>query len=425
MKYHSVTYLIIISLTEICFSFCTTSKPGYSNKENLYKKNNQEIHTRLLCYHTNDSVSKLFFSIPNENLIYKRPDTSAYFYAACKINYFIYASGASKNLLDSGSLRIYDRQPEQVISHHIQGEMYMSIPFGKKYYAEVNVYDLNKKSKNIYVLNIDKSERLNRQNFLLQKTTGNIVFDYYLHAGDTLIIKSFLYPQQNIVSDYFFREFPLAIPPFVVAEKNRFNYQPDSFFNLPRINGVFKLIIPEKGFYHLLTDKDSKTGLTIFSADIAFPGLKDETEMIKSTRFIMSKKEYDAALNALDKKKAIDDFWLDIGGSNERAKELIKNYYGRVAEANQLFTSYQPGWQTDRGMIFIVFGAPATMHKFNGGETWVYGNESQPNAVRFNFIHTVNPFTDNDFTLERSEYYKEAWYNAVEYWRQGHIYLDN
>ena len=42
--------------------------------------------------------------------------------------------------------------------------------------------------------------------------------------------------------------------------------------------------------------------------------------------------------------------------SLERAKELIKNYYGRLQHANLFFTSYLEGWKTDRGMIFMIFG---------------------------------------------------------------------
>jgi hypothetical protein len=75
-------------------------------------------------------------------------------------------------------------------------------------------------------------------------------------------------------------------------------------------------------------------------------------------------------------------------------------------------------------MIFIVFGAPTNMYKFPNGEQWVYGIETQPNAVRFNFKKMLNPFTDNDYALERDDYYKIHWYQAVDYWRQGHIYLD-
>lgn len=404
---------------------CSPQKQAYSNKENLYKKNNQELNAGFVAYHVNDSVSQLHFKLPNENLIYKRPDTSSYFYAAAKIKYFLFANTASKQLLDSGSVTVFDRQSETVFAKSITGNLFMDVRFGKIYTAEIHIYDLNKKSKSTYVITVDKTTYNNRQNFLLQKNNGTIIFDYYLHPGDTVVVKSFLNKHLNLVVDHFYREFPLSPPPFSPIERSSFNYKPDSFFAVSKQTGLIKLIIPKKGFYHMVADSESKTGLTLFSVEISFPGIKNETEMIRSTRYIMSKKEYDACLQSSNKKQAIDDFWLDIGGSNERAKELLKKYYNRVSEANKLFTSHQPGWQTDRGMIFIVYGAPTSMHKYNGGETWVYGNEAQPTATRFNFKKVNNPFSDNDFLLERSEFYKESWYNAVDYWRQGHIYLDN
>jgi GWxTD domain-containing protein len=147
--------------------------------------------------------------------------------------------------------------------------------------------------------------------------------------------------------------------------------------------------------------------------------------MILATRFIMSKKEFDACINAIDKKASIDKFWLDIAGSEERAKELIKKYYGRVQEANKLFLSYQEGWKTDRGMIYIVFGAPNKVTKHKNGEVWTYGEVGNSNSVVYSFLKVINPFTDNDYYLERSETLKNPWYQAVDMWRQGRVYLDN
>jgi hypothetical protein len=75
-------------------------------------------------------------------------------------------------------------------------------------------------------------------------------------------------------------------------------------------------------------------------------------------------------------------------------------------------------------MIFIVFGQPANVYKSKKDEVWVYGNEANPAALRFVFNKTRSPFSDNDYELERSPFYKDAWYVAVDYWRQGHVYQD-
>jgi hypothetical protein len=50
--------------------------------------------------------------------------------------------------------------------------------------------------------------------------------------------------------------------------------------------------------------------------------------MIKATRYLMNKEEYDNCMNASDQKVEIDKFWLSIGGSNERAKECLRNTMG-------------------------------------------------------------------------------------------------
>lgn len=419
-----INYIAFFAVIGFIALRCTAPKQGYSSKENLYKKNNQELNAQFVAYHINDSLTQLFFKLPNENLIYKKPDTTVNFYAACKIKFFTYAA-SGKQLIDSGSVLIFDRQSQDVFYKNIFGSMYSKIKSGTNYISDIFVYDLNKKTKSAYVLNIDKNTSFSRQNFLVADANNNVMFDYYIKAGTDVFIKTEYNPEKKLAVDCFNREFPLAPPPFSTIERSSFNYKPDSSFIIVPTEGYYKLKIPQHGFYHIIAEPESKTGLTLFSVDVSFPGLKNETEMIRSTRFIMSKKEYDACLNATNKKLAIDEFWLDIGGSNERAKELLKKYYTRVSEANKLFTSHQMGWQTDRGMIFVIFGAPTNMHKNSDGEAWVYGNEAQPNAIRFNFKKVINPFSDNDFILERSEYYKETWYNAVDHWRQGHIYLDN
>jgi GWxTD domain len=44
--------------------------------------------------------------------------------------------------------------------------------------------------------------------------------------------------------------------------------------------------------------------------------------------------------------------------------------------------------------------------------------------LRFVFKKTLSPFSDNDYVLERSDFYKEAYYQAVDYWRQGIVYSE-
>ena len=76
-------------------------------------------------------------------------------------------------------------------------------------------------------------------------------------------------------------------------------------------------------------------------------------------------------------------------------------------------------------MIFLIFGAPTSIYRTAISESWNYGEENNINSLQFSFTKVLNPFTDNDYTLERSVVYKQSWYTSVDNWRQGRTYLQD
>jgi GWxTD domain-containing protein len=144
--------------------------------------------------------------------------------------------------------------------------------------------------------------------------------------------------------------------------------------------------------------------------------------MMGPLRYITTKQEYSEMVMKENKKLAIDDFWLKITGTTERGKKVIKKFYTRVQLANKNFSSYKEGWKSDRGMVYIIYGPPDVVYKNNFSESWIYGEEGNLISLNFTFVKIRNPFTDNDFSLDRSPIYKNSWYLAVDAWRQGIIY---
>lgn len=126
-----------------------------------------------------------------------------------------------------------------------------------------------------------------------------------------------------------------------------------------------------------------------------------------------------------NKKVAIDKFWLGCSNSSERSKELIRKFYTRVKEANSNFSSYVEGWKTDRGMIYLIQGPPNIIYRDGTRENWIYGEENSVNSVTYLFSKVSNPFTDNDYELERSPSFKQLWFASVDSWRSGRVYLQN
>lgn len=383
------------------------------------------LEVNAVAYHVNDSLTTTYLEIKNENLLYKRPDTTKAFYAEVRISYKLYSEQNARKILDSGSYTLYDRAAgEYVKTRSLYSKFRLKAFLGNSYNLEIEAFDWNKKTKYTQSLAIQKQSPYSDQNFLVTRR-DTVAFRNNFLANEAVLVRFSNPAISQVTVDCFFKEFGPALPPFSTRPPDEMKYRPDSVFVMTLSTNQFLLTMPQKGFYHVRPDPQSYAGITLYTYDRTFPGVSNSDEMITCTRYIMNREEFENCKDALDKKSCIDNFWLTLGGSNERARELLKRYYGRVKEANKNYSSYTQGWKSDRGMIFIVFGPPVNVYKSKKDEIWVYGNEANPNSLRIVFNKTQNPFTENDYIMERSQFYKENWYTAVDYWRQGLIYLDN
>ncbi|HEY1744424.1 MAG TPA: GWxTD domain-containing protein [Granulicella sp.] len=76
----------------------------------------------------------------------------------------------------------------------------------------------------------------------------------------------------------------------------------------------------------------------------------------------------------------IEQFWLRRDPAGAPAYTYRTEHYGRIAYANQHFAASIPGWETDRGRIYILYGRPFSIDSFPSGtsssdeprETWYY-----------------------------------------------------
>jgi len=73
-----------------------------------------------------------------------------------------------------------------------------------------------------------------------------------------------------------------------------------------------------------------------------------------------------------EKDHFIEQFWFRRnGGSNAAINELKEEHYRRIAYANQTYGSGIPGWKTDRGRIYIMFGEATEIEHHTGGGSYV------------------------------------------------------
>ncbi|RKY43426.1 MAG: hypothetical protein DRP88_09245, partial [Candidatus Neomarinimicrobiota bacterium] len=89
-------------------------------------------------------------------------------------------------------------------------------------------------------------------------------------------------------------------------------------------------------------------------------------EAIEQLRYIASPKVLREMKKGTEKEKKEKflKFWaaMDPSPGTER-NELMEEYYKRVKYANEHFSGFLPGWKTDMGMIFILFGPPNDVEK--------------------------------------------------------------
>jgi GWxTD domain-containing protein len=162
-------------------------------------------------------------------------------------------------------------------------------------------------------------------------------------------------------------------------------------------------------FYLVQKDTSGFDGRTYYVGDAYFPKLTKLEELLGPIRYIARRSELQKIEDASDRKKAFDSFWLGLYPIKRNASDAIASYYQKVAQANEMLTSYKPGWKTDRGMVFIVFGIPSEVKRYDWREVWNY-----PGGLSFEFRIISNLFANQQYYLMRSQALAEPWYEAVK-----------
>ena len=418
-------YIIIVFIGLCCLALASCrSIRGYNSKpaKNSVFDGKDQVEINVIAYHENDSVTRVFYRIATDHLMFKKKDTTSLFYSNVFIGCKLLPDINSRTIIDSTSIAVVTKFPEVNESNYVEGSFSLKLKRTSFAYLDLWVIDRNKNIEYTCPITIDKYNDLVEQNFLVY-SNNKLAYKNTFYAGEEVVIASSLNKQKTIYVDCFHKDFSLALPPFSTQKPDEFKYKPDSTFNLTLDQNIH-MTMPSHGFYHIKADASGDDGISLFTFERSYPGVNNIDEMINCTRYIMRSEEFESCKNASDQKACIDNFWLSIAGSNERARELLKKYYGRVKEANKKYTSYTQGWKTDRGMISIIFGEPINTYRSKSEEIWVYGPESDVNSLRFIFKKTENPFSNNDFILIRSYVYKEPWYTAVDFWRQGRLSIE-
>jgi GWxTD domain-containing protein len=413
-----ISSLLILSS---CGGGSSFSRP---NVNYLYDFKSLAPRPNYLVYHVNNDTSRVYYRISSSELLYMRDEAQGLYEANFSITYKLVESLENPISLDTANFELKDQASspgEKVIFGYFNVSPKVGFE-AKKYVLDIEIRDNNRKLVFNNFISIDRSSAYGSQNFLLTDTSGTPLFKNHVPRQIPFRLRHNSGIQEAYVSLYD-RSFPLALPPYSSAPKESFELRPDTTF-LVQIDTILRL--NAKGFFHFRTDSSQWKGFTVYSYYNQFPYIAKREHMIGPMRYLTTKREYDNLLESKESpqelRKAVDEFWLRRSGSVERSKILLSSYFNRVQEANLFFTSYVEGWKTDRGIVYTIYGPPDKVYRFNESEAWIYGDENSSLSYYFTFVKLNNPFSDNDYSLNRSSGYRYGWGQAIEGWRNGKVY---
>lgn len=315
----------------------------------------------------------------------------------------------------------YDIKQENV------GRRYLTqIPFkaelGKRYQLRIVTRDLLRHDFNLHFVDVDKTSEFSQQSFKITNQNNIPFFGNILPPGTVYRIEHRNTSFEYLYVDYFKNDVPMPSPIFATTNKEYLYSKPDSVYMIEYSPDMF-LSFSYEGLYFFRFDTNQPGGLTIVNFGKDFPKIKNPEEMIEPLAYITNTADYKKLLASENKKLTVDNFWLESSGSTGRAREMIRIYYNRVYFTNYYFSNTVPGWKTDRGMIYIVYGPPNNMQKTPNSETWIYYMKGNSNSIEFNFKYKPNSYSLDNYVLTRSESHDWHWREAVNAWRGGEIFL--
>lgn len=259
---------------------------------------------------------------------------------------------------------------------------------------------------------------LRRRPFLLLDSAGRPLMRRYLRAGEVLRLDRD--PAATNSAVLTLRRFPAdfspALPPHTDPARQPAAPRTLGATSVQTLVADQPLRLTEPGLYTLQLGDAAPVGVLVEAGN--FPDVTTAPELIEPLRYLSTSQEWEQLTHAQAPKRTIDEFWLRTASNNQSvARVLIRDFYGRVAEANRLFTAHKPGWMTDRGLLYTVLGPPDRVERSATAERWEYLGAER--AGTYTFRPKASTFAADYYELVRRPEYEWLWMRAVQQWRTG------
>ncbi|HBH47303.1 MAG TPA: hypothetical protein DDX98_01605 [Bacteroidales bacterium] len=422
-----VSKIIVVKVAfiiSIILSSCASSSNQPSNKwtlASIYNPLKSSLHPVFKIHHNNTNNSVLFFKIRTNELFFRENPVNQTETCSFTLKYLLQEVSDESTAIVDSSTYIYELSKADVKDYYIT-QIPLKAREGNSYRLKVTVRDNNRKAFDISYHNIEKNTVNAEQYFNITTLNGTPLFKNVI-LNDGVFKINHPKPSSDSLYVSFYHNKVEAPKPLIAPSSDNYLYkQRDSLFVIHySSNAAFSL--PHEGMYYVQFDTNSNEGLTLLKLNNDFPKVKEPEGLLPPLSYITTDAEYKKLLRDGNPKLTADNFWIKAGGSPDRGRAMIRLYYNRVYFANYYFTNSKPGWKTDQGMVYVVYGPPHKMKKTAFGETWIYERKGDDNPITFEFKYAPNKYNLNNFILDRSQNNEWHWTEAVYAWTSGDIFL--
>jgi GWxTD domain-containing protein len=428
--------VIIILIAWLSFT-CKTIQPAFDakNLSYLYNPLKNSINPRYSILNQSDQASTLSVKFFSSDLYFNEANPKGIPMAMIYISVRLFNTTLGRSPVDTATFDI------DIVKEESRDEYLYNIPLkvekGFDYVAEVKIIDKIRQQMVQGFVPFNTSSDNSRYNYYARgHFMKNELLNPIVRQDQYLNLVYTRKPMDSLFVSYFKPLEGVPYPPSMVLPERTLGDVPDAFVAIP-YSDTIPMMFPKKGIYLCTTGRDITEGYSFMNFGTSFPALTTPEEMFEPLAYIASEDEMTALRSSVKPKVALDDFWIGCGGNVDKARELIRIYYTRAVYANYYFTSYREGWRTDRGMVYIIYGPPDKVYKSSSEESWGYRKAEvkskwgsrykvKEDYIFFTFKKKENRFSDNDYSLSRSETTVTYWDKAIVNWRKGIVFrLDN
>ncbi|MFC2116088.1 GWxTD domain-containing protein [Bacteroidota bacterium] len=419
-------FIALLTLFWITLLGCVTQpqqkETARQNLASLYNPSSTPLHPEFVVYHETATRSRVYIKIFPVELLFNQANPEGTYQSSLRITYELreLIDGKESEMIADSTSQDFTLRRDEAKSVFV-ANLPIRTREGSQYMLKITTTDRLRRKGATNFMHVDRSTVNTAQNYLvISASNGYPSFDKVFHSNEIFHVRFNRKGVDTVYVKRYRNNFPLPRPPITNLSSPKPDYILDSILAYVYSDST-NYILAEEGMYHIQVDPEKPGGLTLFNFGGNFPRVANTADMIGPLAYLVSSTEFNELSNQTNKKLALDNFWLKAAGNVQSARELIRVYYNRVFFANYFFTSYKEGWKTDRGMMFIVYGPPNLLTKRGNTENWVYYRKKSREPLQFVFSRHDNPYTQNDFLLERN-FVNSMWVQAVRDWRSGKIF---